>query len=85
MRHMNLTRIAVLSTAAAVCLGTAVRPRRIRLGGTTGVDEARPPARRPLAQEQAWIDSFIAKRQQQLAGFASKIAADSEADRRPEG
>jgi hypothetical protein len=76
VRHINLTRIAVLSTAAAVCLGTAVPASAHSLGGTTGSSNKTTSAPN-LAQEQAWIDSFIAKRQQQLASFASKIAADS--------
>lgn len=75
MRHIQLTRIAVLSTAAAVCLGTAVPASAHSLGGTTGSGSNTSSAP-TLAQEQAWIDSFIAKRQQQLAAFASKVAND---------
>jgi len=75
VRNIHLTRIAVLSTAAAVCLGTAVPASAHSLGGTTG-SGSRTTSAPTLAQEQAWIDSFIAKRQQQLAGFASRIAAD---------
>ncbi len=75
MRSIYLTRIAVLSTAAAVCLGTAVPASAHSLGGTTG-SGSRATSAPTLAQEQAWIDSFIAKRQQQLAAFGSRIAAD---------
>ncbi|HEX4729473.1 MAG TPA: hypothetical protein VH298_16815 [Jatrophihabitans sp.] len=75
MRNIHLTRIAVLSTAAAVCLGTAVPASAHSLGGSSG-SGTKTTSAPTLAQEQAWIDSFIAKRKQQLAGFASKIAAD---------
>lgn len=75
MRHIHLTRIAVLSTAAAVCLGTAVPASAHELGGTAG-SGSKTSSAPTLAQEQAWIDSFIAKRQQQLAAFAAKLAAD---------
>jgi hypothetical protein len=75
VRNIQLARIAVLSTAAAVCLGTAVPASAHSLGGTTG-SGSRTTSAPTLAQEQAWINSFIAKRQQQLAAFAGKIAAD---------
>jgi hypothetical protein len=75
VRNIQLTRIAVLSTAAAVCLGTAVPASAHSLGGTTG-SGSRTTSAPTLAQEQAWINSFIAKRQQQLATFASRIAAE---------
>jgi hypothetical protein len=75
VRNIHLTRIAVLSTAATVCLGTAVPASAHSLGGSTG-SGSRITSVPTLAQEQAWIDSFIAKRQQQLAAFASRIAAE---------
>lgn len=75
MRSIHLTRIAVLSTAAAVCLGTAVPASAHSLGGTTG-SGSRTTSAPTLAQEQAWINGFIGKRQQQLAAFASRVAAD---------
>lgn len=75
MRNIQLTRIAVLSTAAAVCLGIAVPASAHELGGTAG--SGTRTSAPTLAQEQAWIDGFIAKRQQQLTDFAAKIAADS--------
>ncbi|MEO6704187.1 MAG: hypothetical protein ABI140_04915, partial [Jatrophihabitantaceae bacterium] len=75
MRDTTLTRIAVLGTAAAVCLGTAVPASAHSLSDTN--DRTTGTSSTPsLAQVQAWVDSFIAKRQQHLASYASKVAAD---------
>lgn len=76
MRNASLTRIAVLSTAAALCLGTAVPASAHSLGSSSDRDAAKTTSAPTVAQLQAWVDSFIAKRQQQLSAFASKIAAD---------
>ena len=77
MRNIHLTRIAVLSTAAAVCLGTAVPASAHSLGGSSNGTGSKTTSAPTLAQEQAWIDGFIARRQQQLAAFANKISTDS--------
>ena len=66
----------MLSTAAALCLGTAVPASAHSLGSSSDRDAAKTTSAPTVAQLQAWVDSFIAKRQQQLSAFASKIAAD---------
>jgi len=74
MRMSRISRIAVTGAAASMALATAAPALACQASDTT---ETKPASQQAgLAQQQAWVDAFVTRSQQQLTALAAKIAAD---------
>jgi len=74
LRNSNFSKIAVAGAAASLCFATAAPA--LAHGTSTSTDPNHTKSAPTLAQQQAWLDSYIAKAQQRLQAFAAKVAAD---------
>jgi hypothetical protein len=79
VNNAMLTRTAVFGAGAALCLGVSA-PATAHTDTVSATPahqtETAQPAKPTLAQEQAWVDRFVAQRQLRLQRFAAAIAAD---------
>ncbi len=79
MNRTRMSRIGIASGAAVLCFGVTAPALAHGTVGTAGTDSAatHPLPEPTLAQEQAWIDSFVSHRTAWLNHLAAAARADT--------